>query len=59
MFRISATVNLSDRAEELDIQGPFTQGQYEDYIRLTLAAWPEASSFEFILIPVSEANAPT
>lgn len=54
MFRISATVNLPDASEVLPISGPFTQGQYEDYIRLTLAAYPEASSFEFILIPVTE-----
>ena len=57
MFRISCTVNLPSHNEDvsvievLAIQGPFTQSQYEDYIRLTLAAYPEASSFEFILIP--------
>lgn len=51
MFHIAATVNLPSRSEDHDIQGPFTQTQYEEYIRLTLAAWPEAESFEFILIP--------
>lgn len=55
MFRISATINhAGPGSEDLDIQGPFTQTQYEEYIRLTLAAWPEASSFEFTLIPVTE-----
>lgn len=58
MFCISATINFAGPGyAELDIQGPFTQSQYEEYIRLTLAAYPEASSFEFILIPAQAVEA--
>lgn len=54
MWRVHTTINYEDAYRDEVVQGPWTIEAVNDYIRTVTQAETEATSFEFILIPVGE-----